>query len=110
MIRTPELFGLWWRLAHDIAAVGGGDVHPFARGNMRDCRVRVLRSLGTVLVGAALMSVCSCSTTRAMATDSSAGVRQRMRIDADWRFHPGDIAPTDAVIRSDYADGSWKHI
>ncbi len=60
----------------------------------------------------------SCSTNRPGQTtpqaETATSPQQRLRIetslDADWRFHLGDVDSPDQVIAGDYDDSQWQHI
>jgi beta-galactosidase len=38
------------------------------------------------------------------------GLRQRTMLDADWRFHRGEVASSNAVLAAEYDDRSWQPV
>ena len=67
------------------------------------CVVRAV--LGFSLVFAV---VCTCASARVKKADLAA--RQRALLDADWRFHRGDVSADDAAQSVGYDDHSWQRV
>jgi beta-galactosidase len=71
---------------------------------------RGLRSLSAILTCAAVLSLASGASSPAPKTDT-ASVRQRTLLDADWRFHRGDVTSSNQVMATSYEDeGSWEQV
>jgi beta-galactosidase len=46
----------------------------------------------------------------ARAADAPQSEREITSLDPDWRFHLGDISPSDQVIAAKYDDAQWQHV
>ena len=76
---------------------------------MVDRQVRVCRRLGVILIVWASIVPSICLTSRAE-NQGPPSERQRVLLDADWRFHLGDITPSDPVTNAGYDDARWQHV
>ncbi|HVM50301.1 MAG TPA: beta-galactosidase GalA [Candidatus Acidoferrum sp.] len=71
----------------------------------------VFRPLALSFAGLALGLLVSCSCAPSgTATGSKPSLRQRTLLDADWRFHRGDMLPSDEVIQPSYDDSQWQRV
>jgi beta-galactosidase len=71
---------------------------------------RGLRSLTAILARAAVLSLFSGASLPA-AEAESASLRQRTLLDADWRFHRGEVTSSNQVISTSYADeAAWERV
>lgn len=67
-------------------------------------------SLGAIFGSVAICIFCSCASSRT-ATTSGGNLRQRTLLDADWRFHRGDVASSNEVILGSSIDESgWQRV
>lgn len=59
-----------------------------------------------------IIGLSSCSTWHPQTTVNAKAPSERRRdlLDADWLFHPGNVAPNDPVIAAGYDDGQWRHV
>jgi beta-galactosidase len=79
---------------------------------MADQQALSFRSLARILAGCVLLGFAGCSTARPrtpISAKSSLGP-QRDSIDADWRFHLGDITSTDQAITASDDDRTWRQV
>ena len=73
----------------------------------------VFRGLATILAGAVILGLSSCSTTTFKPADALAATttpRQRMLLDADWLFHRGDVSTSNEVLSASFDDRQWQRI
>jgi beta-galactosidase len=64
--------------------------------------------IGAILAGVAILGLSSCSSW-AVKT-SGATLRQRTLLDADWKFHRGDVSSNDQPSTASYEDGQWQRV
>ncbi len=72
----------------------------------------VLRWSALLLTGITILFQASCAATKKQAPSLTHATppREQTLLDADWRFHLGDITPTDQVIADKFDDSQWQHI
>jgi beta-galactosidase len=72
----------------------------------------VFRGLGILLTGSAMLLLASCTTTKKEAPSLTHATppRQQTLLDANWRFHLGDISPSDQVTQEKFDDSQWQQI
>src|SRR4051794_30785420 len=79
-----------------------------------DPHATALRIATKFLLTAALIAVSSCAATSQHAHDEpsgdNTGPRQRALLDADWRFHLGDLPSTQPVVATNYDDTAWARV
>ena len=71
---------------------------------------RVFRLLGFLLAGGALLGLVSCASRPVQPAAAETKLRQRTLLDADWRFHRGDVAASNEVIAANFDDQQWQRI
>jgi beta-galactosidase len=81
--------------------------------NVFSKRGGVSRGLDAVLGAMALGGLLSCSSqpvNPAGEMEAKPGLRQRTLLDADWRFHQGEVLSSNEVVSANYDDGQWQRV
>ena len=71
-----------------------------------------LSVLAIMLIASLPISLLSCTNSRLSEQHQANGEfgSARTLLDADWRFHLGDISPKEPVISANYDDQQWRHV
>jgi beta-galactosidase len=68
-----------------------------------------IRSLFSTITACVTVFVCFCCASAQAAAGST--LRQRTLLDADWRFHRGDVASSNEVISASFdREGTWERV
>jgi beta-galactosidase len=102
---------LFQRLKHDDLSFLEHKTSPSSNLNMCHTNIGAFRRLVAILASVAVISLASCSTFLHKPGGTAAGeaaLRQRTLLDADWRFHRGDVTASNEVISAGFDDQQWQ--